>query len=364
MPIKHSGTLLEKFKATEGGRDFPSADVPMNADCHPELDTAPFLNDLDATKFRGMTGSCDWLITLGRFDINCAVNVLSRYSMQPREGHLKCIRQVVGCLAKHPRGKIVMDPTHMKRIASDNKSDDEHFEPWRHACPDAREEVPQDLLPKPRGRSVNVSCFVDADHARDQVTRRSVTGMTAFLNSTPVAWTSKRQNTCETSACGSEMAAARTATEKIMEIRWNLQALGVPIEGPVMMHGDNQSVIVSAAVPSSVLKKKHLACCFCRLREAIAMKALRFERVKSSRNCSDLLTKPLAKHEFNTLVKPILFRVDPAQRTDDLELAPERKKEDTDTVLDPSRETKMPLSPFPVPLANDPERPTVAAEAA
>ena len=360
--------MLEKFTAIEGGRDFPHAQIPMNSDCHPELDSTPFLNELDATKFRGMIGSCNWLITLGRFDINYAVNVLSRYSIQPREGHLKCLRQVIGYLAKYPRGKIVMDPTHMRRIVSATKSDEDYFEPWRHAYPDAIEATPSDLLPEPKGRSVNISCFVDADHARDQATRRSVSGMIAFLNSTPIAWMSKRQNTCETSTYGSEMVAARIATEKIMELRWNLRALGVPIDGPVMMYGDNQSVILSSTMPSSVLKKKHLACCYYRIREAIAAQILRFEYIKSSRNYADVLTKPLAKHEFHTLVKPILFRVGPAQRTDEAELVPTmetgKTSDNIPEIPEPTDGSKAPLSPFPVPLPNDPERPIIAAEAA
>lgn len=359
--------MIQKFEAMEGGRKFVHASIPMNNEYHPELDDSPFLNALDATKFRGMIGSCNWLITLGRFDIHYAVNSLSRYSMQPREGHLKCMRQVIGYLAGHRDGRIVMDHTPMRRVTSDDKSDDEYFKPWENAYPTASEDVPRDLLPEAKGRSVNISCFVDADHARDQVTRKSVSGVIMFLNSTPIAWISKRQNTCETSTYGSEMVAARIAAEKIMEIRWNLRALGVPIDGPAMMYGDNKSVILSTTMPSSVLKKKHLACNYFRIRESIASRIIRFEYVKSARNYADVMTKPLAKHEFQTLVKPMLFRVNPKQRTDSMELVPTRIPTETndDPEFDKNQcETKSgaPLSPFPKPIAADPERPPIAAE--
>ena len=54
-------------------------------------------------------------------------------------------------------------------------------------------------------------CFVDADHAHDTVTRRSVTGIVLFVNQTPIKWLSRRQATVETSTYGSELCAARVA---------------------------------------------------------------------------------------------------------------------------------------------------------
>ena len=44
-----------------------------------------------------------------------------------------------------------------------------------------------------------MTVYVDADHAHDLVTRRSITGILVMLNNTPVRWVSKRQKTVETS---------------------------------------------------------------------------------------------------------------------------------------------------------------------
>ena len=107
-----------------------------------------------------------------------------------------------------------------------------------------------------------MSAFVDADHARDVATRRSVTGILSFLNNTPVRWFSKRQATVESSAYGSELVAARIATEMIQELRYTLRSLGVPIRGPSLLFGDNKSVVVNTTLPSSSLKKKHNAIAF------------------------------------------------------------------------------------------------------
>ena len=57
-------------------------------------------------------------------------------------------------------------------------------------------DTPEDLppkMPKPRGRPVQISCFVDADHARDLVTRHLHTGVLIYLNNAPIQWFSKKK---------------------------------------------------------------------------------------------------------------------------------------------------------------------------
>jgi hypothetical protein len=75
------------------------------------------------------------------------------------------------------------------------------------------------------------------------------------------------------------------------------------------MLGDNMSVVLNTSVPSSVLKKKHNAIAYHRVREAIAAKAMRFAYVKSHENVSDILTKPLSNEKFHYLVKNWFFYV-------------------------------------------------------
>ena len=84
--------------------------------------------------------------------------------------------------------------------------------------------------PKPKGDNVTITCFVDADHARDQVTRRSVTGIVCLLNNTPINWTSKRQKTVESSTYGSEMVASRIAVEDVISLRYFMSMIGVGLE--------------------------------------------------------------------------------------------------------------------------------------
>jgi hypothetical protein len=141
------------------------------------------------------------------------------------------------------------------------------------------------------------------------VTRRSVTCIILFVNKTPVKWVSKRQKTVESSTYGSEMVAARLATDLAVEFRYALRMLGVEVDGPAMMFGDNKSVVINTTMPSSQLKKKHNAIAYHRVREAIAAKIINFFHIPSEDNFADILTKPLPVRVFYRLVKPMLFRV-------------------------------------------------------
>ena len=56
--------------------------------------------------------------------------------------------------------------------------------------PDAIEYKPQNA-PTPKGRKVQITCFVDSDHGGDQVTRRSRTGILIYINKAPIMGYSK-----------------------------------------------------------------------------------------------------------------------------------------------------------------------------
>jgi hypothetical protein len=125
-------------------------------------------------------------------------------------------------------------------------------------------------------KRAQITIMVDADHEHCEVTRLSVSGVLVFINSTPVRWYSKMQKTVETSTYGSELVAARIATDIAMEFRYNIRMMGFTLDGPVNMFGDNQSVILNTTIPSSQLKKKIHACAYHRIREMITCRAIRF----------------------------------------------------------------------------------------
>jgi hypothetical protein len=190
-------------------------------------------------------------------------------------------------LKSHDHSRIVLD-------ASRPKIDETRFvkHDWTEFYRDAKEPIPPNA-PEPRGNAVVMSCFVDANHAGDKITRRSHTGIILFVNRAPIIWYSKQQNTVETSTFGSEFVAARIAVELIESLRYKLRMFGVPIDGPTNVYCDNDSVCTNSTKPESTLKKKHNAIAYHRVREAVAAGTIRIAWEPTDTNIADMLTKCL-----------------------------------------------------------------------
>ena len=275
----------------------------MSPSAHPELDESDLLNSELASQYRSLLGSINWVVTLGRFDLAYSLQALSRFTCAPRQGHYDMALRVMSYLKKFPDGRLLCDTS--KPDYSD--IDQTVNQNWTDFYPDAVEYIPPHV-PTALGKSIRLTCYKDSDHAHDQLTRRSVSGILMLANNMPIRAISKRQATVETSTYGAEMVAARIAVDLIIELRYTLRMMGIPIDGPAMLFGDNKSVVLNTTVPSSVLKKKHCACNYHRIREAIASGTVVFQHLASSSNPADILTKPVDNDTFHRHTKKYLFR--------------------------------------------------------
>ena len=100
-----------------------------------------------------------------------------------------------------------------------------------------------------------------------------------------------------------------------MEYCFLLRAMGVEPDGPALILGGNNSVVLNYTMPSSVLKKKHNAVAYHQVREAIAAGIVNFTHIPSDMNYADILTKPLDSTAFHKSVQKLLFRVPNGERT-------------------------------------------------
>jgi hypothetical protein len=84
--------------------------------------------------------------------------------------------------------------------------------------------------------------------------------------------------------------------------------LGVNMEKETLLVGDIMSVVLNTTIPSSSLKKKHLACSYHWVREAIAGGFVNYGHIPSISNLANIGTKPISAPVFHCLVDPYLFR--------------------------------------------------------
>lgn len=201
--------------------EFKEFDTPISQDYHSEEDTTPLCNINEHAIFRLLIGSANWCITLGQYDIMFAVNNLAQYSVAPRQGHLSHLLRIFGYLTKYPFATTSFDGNFIEL----NVTNQLEFQPlcdWVKIFPDAYEEVPPNASTQKDGKRFQITCYVNADHARNTVTWRSVTGILLLINNTPVTWISRRQRTVETSTFRSEVIAAQTTINLIVEMRYKL----------------------------------------------------------------------------------------------------------------------------------------------
>ena len=163
---------------------------------HPELDNSDLCNEEQITKYMCMIGQLQWAVTLGRYGILAQVISMSRFRLAPKTGHLERMKRLYGYLAKTKHFAIRYrtnepDYSHLPK---------QEYEWTRTVYGNVKEEIPKDI-PKPLGKRVITTTFLDANLLHDIVTGKSVT------------WFLRRQATVETATYGSEFVAAKTAKE-------------------------------------------------------------------------------------------------------------------------------------------------------
>ena len=180
----------------------------------------------------------------------------------------------------------------------------QEYEWTRTVYGNVKEEIPKDK-PKPLGKRVIKTTFLDANLLHDIVRGKSVTAVLHFVNTTPTDWFLKRQATVETATYGSEYVVGKTATEQIMDLRNTPRYPGVPIMTKAYMFGDNKLVVTSSTIPQSILNKRHNMLLYHRVREPIAAKILEFHWCSSSQNWSDILSKHWDYMKVNDTVREL-----------------------------------------------------------
>ena len=135
--------------------------------------------------------------------------------------------------------------------------------------------------------------YVDADHAGDKLTQRSRTGYIVFLNIAPIYWLSKKQASIQTSSFGSEFIAMKQCCEFVCGLRYKLRMMGIPVNEPTFIRGDNKSVLCNTMIPSSLLSKKSNSIAYHTVREGVAKKECATGYIKTDCNPPNILTKSL-----------------------------------------------------------------------
>ena len=162
---------------------------PLEGGDHPELDTSELCDEHQTKQFQTLIGQLQWLISLGHFDIAVHVMSLSSFSAQPRKGHLDRVKRIVGYLLFLTDGAI-----RFRTGEPDFSSLKEQEYDWtRRVYSGACEQIPHDI-PKPLGKHVQTTHYVDANLHHDLATRKAVTSVLGLLKQIQIDAYTKRHH--------------------------------------------------------------------------------------------------------------------------------------------------------------------------
>lgn len=213
----------------------------------PEIDPQPYQQALGSLMY-AMVGT--------RPDIAYTVGALSQHSATPGQEHWVALKRVF----RYLRGTTDLS------IVYDGKIHDEPF------------------------------AFVDADHANDPITRRSVGGYVYLIAGGAVSWSSKKQASVALSSTEAEYMAASTSTQEAVWLRILLGELGLlNLANPTRQRIDNQSAMALARNDAFHNRTKHIAVRHHFIREKVEDGEIDVEYVPTDRQVADVLTKPLGR---------------------------------------------------------------------
>ena len=201
-----------------------------------ELDITPEIDTDDTRLCQAWVQILLWAVELGRLNIHLEVSLISSHVANHRRWYLKEILHIFADLKKRNKLTIAFNPRHPsidEEISIDCN--------WKDFYPDAQKAIPNNL-PKPRGKDVSITCFVDAFHTNNLKTWRPNTGILIYINCAPIIWYSKRYNTVESRTFGSEFTALKTVIEILIRLRFKLRCFEIPIDGSSNAMYDNKAV--------------------------------------------------------------------------------------------------------------------------
>lgn len=249
--------LLDRF----GMAECKSIGTPMETDLRLVKEKGGVLNQ----PYRELIGCLLYITTTCRPDLCAAVNYFSSFQSEPNETHWIHLKRVL----RYIRGSLTASLVYKRN-------------------PDSR------LL----------EGFADASFGND-IDRKSVSGYLFKVFGCTVSWASRKQQSVALSSTEAELVALCNAACEVIWLKRLLAELGFENDEPVTIYEDNQACIHISENEKDFGRMKHIDIKYYFVREAIESDIIRLEYIRTNEQQADILTKGLAKQQFNILKEAV-----------------------------------------------------------
>jgi hypothetical protein len=271
-PLGPNESFIKRLYSTEG-----NPDKKVQAQLEKQM----------GIKYQRAIGQLIWPMTTCRPDLAQSVVKLAQHSAAPAEVHYCGVKSVFRYLAA-------------------TMSEGIYF--WRTA---PAMELPDDPLPtiwstphdikmadRPRNDPLTLSGSMDSGWGSCLLTRHSFGGVMMRMAGGPVAYKARLQPTVAGSSTEAEFMMSYDGGRMSLYLRSILWDLGVPQDAATILYEDNDSATAMANAGKPTPRSRHIDIKFYAIQEWVERDLVILQRIDTSINTADHLTKPLSRILF------------------------------------------------------------------
>ena len=143
--------------------------------------------------------------------------------------------------------------------------------------------------------------FCDSDWGGDPNDRRSTSGYCFKISddSSVICWCSRKQQTVALSSTEAEFMSISLASQECVYILPLVKSLGLDLDGPILLQGENHGSIKLAQNPITHSRSKNIDIRHHFVRDLVEREVIQLQYIPTDRNIADILTKALGRPKFN-----------------------------------------------------------------
>ncbi|GJT41272.1 ribonuclease H-like domain, reverse transcriptase, RNA-dependent DNA polymerase [Tanacetum coccineum] len=215
---------------------------------------------VNSTEYRSLIGCLRYLLHT-RPDLSYSVGLLSRFMQEPREQHMKAIRQVL----RYVKGTKDYGITYKHN--GGNK----------------------------------IYGYNDSSYGVNTQEGKGTTGIIFYYGESPISWSTQKQASVALSSCESEFIAATAAATQVLWLKRLLSKLTHSQEEKVTIQVDNKSAIALMKNPVFHERSKHIDTKYHFIRECVEKEDIQVEFINGEYQKANILTKAASKIKFLTM---------------------------------------------------------------
>nr|GEU31468.1 zinc finger, CCHC-type [Tanacetum cinerariifolium] len=215
---------------------------------------------VNSTEYRSLIGCLKYLLHT-RPDLSYSIGLLSRFMQEPREQHMKSIRQVLRYV----------------------KGTKDHGITYKH------------------NGGNKIHGYSDSSYGVNTQKGKGTTDIIFYYGESPISWSTQKQATVALSSCESEFIPATAAATQALWLKRLLSKLTHSQEEKVTIQVDNKSAIALMKNPVFHERSKHIDTKYHFIRECVEREDIQVEFITGEYQKANILTKALTKIKFLTM---------------------------------------------------------------